>query len=166
MFFLRRLVQIHVLICLVQIMITVEFICKFIIYTILYVWIRKYEFLHIDLYVKYVFLWFHMYGLIIKICIQICTNLWLADKKKSYEFQKKGFPVEPRYAGICTFSTKIIETLMHAIWDTGLYDFVFVPEPSGHPVRDLRLIRIHFHAIANPFAWWVRSQYGFTLKVQ
>ncbi len=49
------------------------------------------------------------------------------------------FPLEPRYAGMCMFSTKKIETLMHAIWDTGLYDFVFVPEPIRTPseIRDL-----------------------------
>ncbi len=31
-----------------------------------------------------------------------------------------------------------------------MYNFVFVPEPSGHPIQDSRLIQIHFYAIANP----------------
>jgi hypothetical protein len=48
---------------------------------------------------------------------------------------------------MCLISTKTFETLTHAIWDMGSYDFVFVPEPSGHPIQDLRLIQIHFHAI-------------------
>jgi hypothetical protein len=26
--------------------------------------------------------------------------------QKNFKFQKKGFPFEPRYAGMCTFSTK------------------------------------------------------------
>jgi hypothetical protein len=36
-------------------------------------------------------------------------------QQKNLEFQKKGFPLEPRYAGMCMFSTKKFETLMHAI---------------------------------------------------
>ncbi len=47
--------------------------------------------------------------------IQIRTNLQSADTTKKTEFQKKGFPLEPRYTGMCTISTKNFEILMHAI---------------------------------------------------
>jgi hypothetical protein len=62
-------------------------------------------------------------------------------------FQKKGFPLEPRYAGMCTFSTKKIEPLTHAIWDTGLYDFVFVPETFTTPSKIQNL----YESISMPY---------------
>ncbi len=43
--------------------------------------------------------------------------------------------------------TKKIETLTHAIWDTGSYNFVFVPENHQDTIQDSRLIQIHFHDI-------------------
>ncbi len=36
-------------------------------------------------------------------------------KPKKILVQKKGFLFEPRYAGMCTFSTKKIETWAHTI---------------------------------------------------
>ena len=44
---------------------------------------------------------------------------------------KKGFFLEPRYVGTCTFRTNKIDTHTHAISDTGLYSFVFVPDSLG-----------------------------------
>ncbi len=72
--------------------------------------------------------------------VWIRTNLRSADTtKKTFEFQEKGFPLDPRYSGMCTFRTKKIETLTHAIWDMSLYDFFFVPEPFRIPskIQDL-----------------------------
>ncbi len=44
---------------------------------------------------------------LIQISIQICTSLGSADTpKKLKKVSKMGFPLEPRYAGMCTFSTK------------------------------------------------------------
>ena len=48
--------------------------------------------------------------------IQIRTKLRLADTTtKNFRVQKRGFLLEPWYAGMCMFSTKKFETLMHAI---------------------------------------------------
>ncbi len=42
--------------------------------------------------------------------ISVYTNSYKSTTgrhtKKTYKFQKKGFPVEPRYVGMSTFSTK------------------------------------------------------------
>ncbi len=53
-----------------------------------------------------------------KFIIQISTYefVLIYDRQTTKkEFKEKGFPLEPRYAGMCTFSIKKIETLMHAI---------------------------------------------------
>ncbi len=42
-------------------------------------------------------------------CIQVCINVWLADKQKNFVW-KKGTPLEPRHTGMCTFGTKRYET--------------------------------------------------------
>jgi hypothetical protein len=42
------------------------------------------------------------------------TNLYetaIAYRKKKLSSIKKGLPLEPRYAGICKFTTKIFQTL-------------------------------------------------------
>jgi hypothetical protein len=56
-------------------------------------------------------------------------------KKKTYESLKKGFPLEPRYTEMCTFSTKTFETqaIQFETWARTI--FAFVPEPSGHHPR-------------------------------
>ena len=58
---------------------------------------------------------------------------------KNIEYPKKCFPLEPRYAGMCTFITKKNETQAHAILDTGSYNFILVPEPIRTPskIQDL-----------------------------
>ncbi len=48
---------------------------------------------------------------------------------------------------MCTFSKKKIETLTHAIRDTGLYDFVFVPEPIRKPF----VIRDSYESMSMPY---------------
>ncbi len=45
----------------------------------------------------------------------------LAYRKKR-TLIKKGLPLEPRYAGICTFTTKIFQTPTKK---SGLYDFFY-----------------------------------------
>jgi hypothetical protein len=78
----------------------------------------------------------------------------IGRQKKNWCVQKKGFPLEPRYAGMCTFSTKTFETLTHAIWDTGMYNFIFLPEPSGHHPRFKTYMNPFPCHIANPDKRW------------
>jgi hypothetical protein len=54
---------------------------------------------------------------------------------------------------MCTFSTKKIETHTRAIWDTGSYNFVFVPDPSGQSSK----IPYHFEtqAVCEVFFVWI-----------
>ncbi len=70
-----------------------------------------------------------------------------SKEQKNLEVWKKGFLLEPRYKGMCTFSTQKNETHTHAIWDTCLLGFVFVLYSIRTTIRESRLIRIHFHAI-------------------
>jgi hypothetical protein len=67
-------------------------------------------------------------------------------QQKNLEFQKKDFPLEPRYAGMCMFSTKTFET--RAIqFESRACSFLFLYQNHQDTIQDLRLIRIHFHAI-------------------
>jgi hypothetical protein len=47
-----------------------------------------------------------MYICMIEISIYEFVLLYNRQITKKTEFQKKGFPLEPRYAGMCMFSTK------------------------------------------------------------
>jgi hypothetical protein len=89
--------------------------------------------------------------------IHICTNLWSADIPKK-QVSKKFFPLEPRYVGMCFFSTK---TMRHwrMQFDTPARTISCLYQDT---IQDLRLIWIHLHAIANPiyqgvFGWNIAS---------
>jgi hypothetical protein len=72
--------------------------------------------------------------------IQICTNLQLADTmKETWVFQKEGFPLEPRYAGMCKFSTKNFET--RAVqFETRACMISFLYQNHQDTIQDSRLI--------------------------
>jgi hypothetical protein len=49
----------------------------------------------------------HITEVVYVICIDLSINLQLVDKtNKNYPSPKKGLPLEPRYTGMRTFSTK------------------------------------------------------------
>ncbi len=62
--------------------------------------------------------------------------------KKTWKFWKKGFPLEPRYARMCTFSTKKLRH-WHMRFETLACTILFLYQDT---IQDSRLIRIHFHA--------------------
>jgi hypothetical protein len=47
---------------------------------------------------------------------------------------KKGLPFEPRYVGICTFTTKIFQTPTKK---SGLYNFLYEDNPNKHLKKEI-----------------------------
>ncbi len=73
--------------------------------------------------------------------------------QKNLKFQKKGSPLEPRYAGMCAFSTK---KLRHwQIWDSGSFNLDFVP---GHHPR--------FETYTNPFPCHIVNPFSMLISVE
>jgi hypothetical protein len=82
--------------------------------------------------------------------------------KKTLKFWKKGVPLKPRYAGMCTFSPKKLRHwCMQFKTPTRTISFLY-----QYTVWDLRLIRIHFHAISQPHSIYSRKKRLFLGKRQ
>jgi hypothetical protein len=122
-----------------------------------FVYTKMWEFVYTNSYklfciCKIRFLWFHMYEFVLQIRIYEFVLIYNLQtrQKKLLRAKKKGFPLEPRYAGMCTFSTKNVET--HAVWfETWACTISCLYQNHQDTIQDSRLIWIHFHAIANPF---------------
>ncbi len=159
-------------------------ICFF--YSILYVQICIYNFVHIDLYLKNLKSYKKTFFSYTNQCVQICiyklihtkshkktnwhifmcvfsynislyvwiqTNLWLADTtKKNFEFQKKCLPIEPRYAGMCMFSTKKLRHWCMQLKASACMVLFLYQNPSGHNPR--------FETYTNPFPFHSQPQLG------
>jgi hypothetical protein len=59
--------------------------------------------------------------------------------KKSLGFPKKGFPLEPRYVGMCTFSTKTFETRAVG-FETWACTVSFLYQNHQDTIQELRLV--------------------------
>jgi hypothetical protein len=71
--------------------------------------------------------------------IRIRTYPQSADTTKKIGVPKKGSPLEPRYTGMCTFSTKTFETLTHAI-ETRARTILCLYQNHQNTIQDSRLI--------------------------
>jgi hypothetical protein len=55
--------------------------------------------------------------------MQICMKQHLNTERTNSKYKNKGLPFEPRYAGICKFTTKIFQTPTQK---GGSYDFFYI----------------------------------------
>ncbi len=79
--------------------------------------------------------------------IQICMTRHLHTERKNWRI-KKGIPLEPRYAGICKFTTKIFQTPTQK---GGLYKILYKDNQKPSEKRDpTNPFAVH---LVNPFSF-------------
>jgi hypothetical protein len=87
-----------------------------------------------------------------EIYIFVLIYNWQSKWKKLVS-QKKGFPLEPRFVGMCTFSTQKFEKRACMIWDRLVGFCLFFTRTYSTTIWELRFIQIHSHAIQpTPFS--------------
>jgi hypothetical protein len=75
--------------------------------------------------------------------IQICMKQRLHTERKKLSSIKKGLPLEPRYAGICKFTTKIFQTPT----PKGGYKFLYKDNKKTSEKKDpMNPLAVHFYS--------------------
>ncbi len=94
-----------------------------------------------------------MYKFIIQICIWICTNLWLeGTTKKTYKSKKRASPLSSGMREYEHLAPKILRHRPYTLRHRHV-QFCFCTRTIRITIQELRLISIHFHAIANSFVY-------------
>jgi hypothetical protein len=72
--------------------------------------------------------------------------------RKTSEVSKKGFPLEPRYAWMCTFSTKKLRH-WHMRFKPPACTILFLYQNHQDTPSEIQNIRIHFHDYGHRTKW-------------